>query len=156
MHPEFKKVLEEIRFIERFQAILDEHNEDRDNRFERPDPAVVKSILIELGYESKYFKKGHFFQLWAVNSSYDDAYGLFLRVDVHGGSVELLVDISVDGKWEGGPINWLPRDMGFERILCPFFHTYEELEVVLKKLLALYEDIREACRPLIDRELGKS
>ncbi|BEU88313.1 hypothetical protein TAMA11512_17770 [Selenomonas sp. TAMA-11512] len=62
MDKQMVEVLNNIHFAERYQNLCKQHNFDFNERFVNHDINRVMDIILELGYQAKYFKGEKFFR----------------------------------------------------------------------------------------------
>ena len=139
MNPKLRKVLTEIDFKNRFNALYQEHAHR--NLFKKTDPLEVEKIINKLGFKCLYFKGDKFFRV-----DYQDS-EVCLNLSVDLGIVDFILDIVIDGEGDGGPFGYLSSKIEREEnIKKPRFGTYEELEIILSEGLKIYSDIKNALK----------
>ena len=143
MNNEVIKVLNNIKFLEKYKDISNEYNSDRvgiNDRLDYVDGDEVLDILGHLGYEPYFDKKEKFYTITSIaknNRIYK--FNIFLEA----GMVDMIwVVKDKNGLILGSPIGTFSKriEERNQRIKKPVFSSYEDLEKILEKLIKLFED----------------
>ena len=135
------KVLNSIRFAERYQALRIQYSFDLKESFEDYDNQYVLEMLQEIGYTSvKYWRKENFFQAKKKNSIYEFRY----HVSIKAGIAELMWYAMKDNKYyAGGSFPNLEYELlnleNGNRL--PIFRNYEDLREILTLAFQMFEDM---------------
>lgn len=136
MNEILKKVLVEIDFKNRFDALFEKHSHR--NLFKKANPSEVQKIIEKLGHKCTYYKRDKFFKID------DDKSDISLNLSTNLGIVEFILDAKVDEEGTGGPFGYMSTFIeSEERIKKPRFATYEELEEILEEGIKLYDGIKK-------------
>ncbi len=129
-----------IGFADRFSKISEAHS-DRSSVMTKPDIDEVSTLITRLGYKCSYNKKHKFFK---ISGGSETALDVGLNFAVERGKAEFILNLRLDGKGDGGPFAFMCDLMGCaDRIKNPVYRSYDELEVILKEGLEVYEDIKK-------------
>ena len=135
------KVLNSIRFAERYQALRIQYSFDSKERFKNYDNQYVLEILQEIGYTSvKYRKREDFFQAKKKSNIYEFRYHICIKY----GIAELMWYAMKDNKYyEGGTFPNLEYELlnleNGNRL--PNFRNYEDLHEILTIAFQMFEDM---------------
>mgnify|MGYP000873948766 CR=1 FL=1 len=141
MDKQMVKVLNSIRFAERYQALRIQYSFDLKESFEDYDNQYVLEMLQEIGYTSvKYWRKENFFQAKKKNSIYEFRY----HVSIKAGIAELMWYAMKDNKYyAGGSFPNLEYELlnleNGNRL--PIFRNYEDLREILTIAFQMFEDM---------------
>jgi len=141
MDKQMVKVLNSIRFAERYQALRIQYSFDLKESFEDYDNQYVLEMLQEIGYTSvKYWRKENFFQAKKKNSIYEFRY----HVSIKAGIAELMWYAMKDNKYyAGGSFPNLEYELlnleNGNRL--PIFRNYEDLREILTLAFQMFEDM---------------
>ena len=141
MDNQMVKVLNRIRFAERYQALRIQYSFDLKESFEDYDNQYVLEMLQEIGYTSvKYWRKENFFQAKKKNSIYEFRY----HVSIKAGIAELMWYAMKDNKYyAGGSFPNLEYELlnleNGNRL--PIFRNYEDLREILTLAFQMFEDM---------------
>ena len=100
MDNQMVKVLNNIHFAERYEALRIQYSFDLKESFKNYDNQYVLKMLQEIGYEAvKYRKRENFFQAKKKSNIYEFRYHIFIK----SGIAELMWYVMKDNKYyEGG------------------------------------------------------
>ena len=135
------KVLNNIRFAERYQALRIQYSFDSKERFKNYDNQYVLEMLQEIGYTSvKYWRKEDFFQAKKKSNIYEFRYHICIKY----GIAELMWYAMKDNKYyEGGTFPNLEYELlnleNGNRL--PKFRNYEDLHGILTTAFQMFEDM---------------
>ena len=135
------KVLNSIRFAERYQALRIQYSFDSKERFKNYDNQYVLEMLQEIGYTSvKYWRKENFFQAKKKSNIYEFRYHICIKY----GIAELMWYAMKDNKYyEGGTFPNLEYELlnleNGNRL--PNFRNYEDLHEILTIAFQMFEDM---------------
>jgi hypothetical protein len=140
LDPKTKKALVKIDFLVRYKSLYLRHS--KDDFFTNTDISKVLEIIKVCGYEDvKYFKSESFFSVEDFKKS---KIGVGLNLSVKYGLVELILNVKIHDKIDGGPFGFIINLLGSEeRIEDPRFSTYEELREILNEAFVIYEDFKK-------------
>ena len=139
------RAYEKINFVSRFEKIL--VHTDFVNRLRKPDKKQVLNVLKELGYAFEARTPG-------PEYVFDEIHGEFkfhFVLDVNGGIVLVYIYVFLNDEKVEFPYpnlvftyKYLINDL--DRLMDPstIFVSYDELKIILKDLLAIYEDFKIA------------
>jgi len=125
-----------INFIDRYKT-LSQSFADSKNLLK--DYSVDKVLLLmeNLGYSSTFDQQESFFHIYKNVDNIQTHLNICLKY----GLVELILGIKFENKKHGGPFGVLTKLLGYrDKILYPRFSNYEQLELILKDSLSIYED----------------
>ncbi len=138
-------ILDKIDFYNRYKSLSEEHRIE--NRLEKQEIQKVLDIFQDLGYSAKFNKSERFYKILEKSEicefycHFSLKYGL---VEIILGGTDLASDVHLGDVAAG-----LCKDMEIAKnditdgyIRDPGFTSYEELENILIKALALYEDFK--------------
>lgn len=135
------KVLNSIRFPERYQALRTQYDFDAKESFENYDNQYVLKILQDIGYTApKYRKREDFFQAKKKSNIYEFRYHICIKY----GIAELMWYAMKDNKYyEGGTFPNLEYELlNLEnRNHLPIFRNYEDLHGILTTAFQMFEDM---------------
>ena len=135
---------ERINFYNRYKELSNSFRSDE--RLKKVDKNLIIDFLEKLNYEVKYFTKEKFFQ---VKQSID-SYNFYYHLSPRNGLAEIILG-TVDSKNNsiGGVIHGTCKLIEISKkeqtdgyIKMPAFSSHEELELILKESLSLYEDFK--------------
>ena len=141
MDKQMVKVLNSIRFAERYQALRIQYSFDSKERFKNYDNQYVLEMLQEIGYTSvKYWRKENFFQAKKKSNIYEFRYHICIKY----GIAELMWYAMKDNKYyEGGTFPNLEYELlnleNGNRL--PNFRNYEDLHGILTLAFQMFEDM---------------
>ena len=144
--------LQSADFFNRYSDICEKFRVQDNQLMKKPESDQILDIVRTLGFDGKYFRVEKFYKLWPSGSAYADPENLLFRMMVDVGHLELLIAVKIDGELVGGPLFSFPYMIGSEDSTCPGFRNYEEFREVFSALIPLYEDMRKAFAPIIDKE----
>src|SRR5690606_11358951 len=139
------RAYEKINFVGRFEKLL--VHTDFVNRLRKPDKKQVLNVLKELGYAFEARTPG-------PEYVFDEIHGDFkfhFVLDVNGGIVLVYIYVFLNDEKVEFPYpnlvftyKYLINDL--DRLMDPstIFVSYDELKIILKDLLAIYEDFKIA------------
>ena len=141
MDKQMVKVLNSIRFAERYQALRIQYSFDLKESFKDYDNQYVLEMLQEIGYTSvKYWRKENFFQAKKKSSIYEFRYHICIKA----GIAELMWYVMKDNKYyEGDTFPNLEYELlNLEnRNHLPKFRNYEDLHEILTIAFQMFEDM---------------
>lgn len=141
MDKQMVKVLNSIRFPERYQALRTQYDFDAKESFENYDNQYVLKILQDIGYTApKYRKREDFFQAKKKSNIYEFRYHICIKY----GIAELMWYAMKDNKYyEGGTFPNLEYELlNLEnRNHLPIFRNYEDLHGILTTAFQMFEDM---------------
>ena len=141
MDNQMVKVLNRIRFAERYQALRTQYSFDAKESFENYDNQYVLEMLQEIGYTSvKYRKREDFFQAKKKSNIYEFRYHICIKY----GIAELMWYAMKDNKYyAGGSFPNLEYELlNLEnRNHLPIFRNYEDLREILTLAFQMFEDM---------------
>mgnify|MGYP000884689023 FL=1 len=143
MDNQMVKVLNRIRFAERYQALRTQYSFDAKESFENYDNQYVLEMLQEIGYTSvKYRKREDFFQAKKKSNIYEFRYHICIKY----GIAELMWYAMKDNKYyAGGSFPNLEYELlnleNGNRL--PIFRNYEDLHEILTIAFQMCEDMTE-------------
>jgi hypothetical protein len=91
-----KRVLLSIDFKNRYDALFNKHSHR--NLFKKADPKEVQRLIEKLGYTCTHHKADKFLKVDDVQPN------LSLNLSTGIGIVEFVLDTTVDGEGDGGPL----------------------------------------------------
>ncbi len=136
-------------FSEKYKNIAVKYSVDRDSRLKKGDKKRVLEIFKKIGYEAKFDTKERFYKVRIIENQYD----FYFHIDLKYGLFELItgvIDISSKEHLIGGVAASIYDDILIEKQIhedsmpLPSIGTYEDLELILKESLSLYEDFKSA------------
>ena len=135
------KVLNNIHFAERYEALRIQYSFDLKESFKNYDNQYVLKMLQEIGYEAvKYRKRENFFQAKKKSNIYEFRYHIFIK----SGIAELMWYAMKDNKYyEGDTFPNLEHELlNLEnRNHLPIFRNYEDLHGMLTLAFQMCEDM---------------
>ena len=141
MDNQMVKVLNRIRFAERYQALRIQYSFDLKESFKNYDNQYVLEMLQEIGYTAaKYRKRENFFQAKKKSNIYEFRYHIFIK----SGIAELMWYAMKDNKYyEGDTFPNLEYELlNLEnRNHLPIFRNYEDLHGILTTAFQMFEDM---------------
>ena len=141
MDNQMVKVLNRIRFAERYQALRIQYSFDLKESFKNYDNQYVLEMLQEIGYTAaKYRKRENFFQAKKKSNIYEFRYHIFIK----SGIAELMWYAMKDNKYyEGDTFPNLEYELlNLEnRNHLPKFRNYEDLHGILTTAFQMFEDM---------------
>ena len=141
MDKQMVKVLNSIRFAERYQALRIQYSFDSKERFKNYNNQYVLEILQDIGYTAaKYRKRENFFQAKKKSNIYEFRYHIFIK----SGIAELMWYAMKDNKYyEGDTFPNLEYELlNLEnRNHLPKFRNYEDLHGILTTAFQMFEDM---------------
>ena len=141
MDNQMVKVLNRIRFAERYQALRIQYSFDLKESFKNYDNQYVLEILQDIGYTAaKYRKRENFFQAKKKSNIYEFRYHIFIK----SGIAELMWYAMKDNKYyEGDTFPNLEYELlNLEnRNHLPKFRNYEDLHGILTTAFQMFEDM---------------
>ena len=141
MDNQMVKVLNRIRFAERYQALRIQYSFDLKESFKNYDNQYVLEMLQEIGYTAaKYRKRENFFQAKKKSNIYEFRYHICIKYGV----AELMWYAMKDNKYyEGGTFPNLEYELlNLEnRNHLPIFRNYEDLHGMLTLAFQMCEDM---------------
>ena len=135
------KVLNSIRFAERYQALRIQYSFDSKERFKNYNNQYVLEILQDIGYTAaKYRKRENFFQAKKKSNIYEFRYHICIKA----GIAELMWYVMKDNKYyEGDTFPNLEHELlnleNGNRL--PNFRNYEDLHGILTTAFQMFEDM---------------
>ena len=142
---EVQKKYESIRLFERYKSLSDAFQSE--NTFEKYDSDKVLQMLQEIEPSFSYDKKEGFFGLKTLEDDFDFRINLSLKYGV----VESIIwgKNLITNEQFGGPISRTTKliqasknSENIVRIPYPHFTSYEELNQIIKELVALFHDFK--------------
>ena len=141
MDNQMVKVLNRIRFAERYQALRIQYSFDLKESFKNYDNQYVLEMLQEIGYTAaKYRKRENFFQAKKKINIYEFRYHICIK----SGIAELMWYAMKDNKYyEGDTFPNLEYELlNLEnRNHLPKFRNYEDLHGILTTAFQMFEDM---------------
>ena len=141
MNNQMVKVLNRIRFAERYQALRIQYSFDLKESFKNYDNQYVLKMLQEIGYTAaKYRKRENFFQAKKKSNIYEFRYHICIKA----GIAELMWYVMKDNKYyEGDTFPNLEYELlNLEnRNHLPKFCNYEDLHGILTTAFQMFEDM---------------
>ena len=141
MDNQMVKVLNSIRFAERYEALRTQYDFDAKESFENYDNQYVLKMLQDIGYTAvKYWRKENFFQAKKKNSIYEFRY----HVCIKAGISELMwYAMKYNKYYAGGSFPNLEYELlnleNGNRL--PIFRNYEDLREILTIAFQMFEDM---------------
>ena len=141
MDKQMVKVLNSIRFPERYQALRIQYSFDLKESFEDYDNQYVLKMLQDIGYVAvKYRKRENFFQAKKKSNIYEFRYHICIKY----GIAELMWYVMKDNKYyEGDTFPNLEHELlnleNGNRL--PNFRNYEDLHGILTTAFQMFEDM---------------
>ena len=141
MDNQMVKVLNNIHFAERYEALRIQYSFDLKESFKNYDNQYVLKMLQEIGYEAvKYRKRENFFQAKKKNNIYEFRYHICIK----SGIAELMWYAMKDNKYyEGDTFPNLEHELlnleNGNRL--PKFRNYEDLHGILTTAFQMFEDM---------------
>ncbi|KXT78149.1 hypothetical protein [Streptococcus sp. DD13] len=146
VNAQVRDVFQEINFINRYEAISQEYDIKRlgaRSRLNYLDGELVMDMIAKSGYTPQFDSKEKFFKFYEQVD--DITFGLHFIL--FNGTVEFIWAVT-RGKeiLAGSPWGIYPRLLIDPscRIRKPIFSDYDELEEILDKGFAIYEDFKQA------------
>ena len=141
MDKQMVKVLNSIRFPERYQALRIQYSFDLKESFEDYDNQYVLKMLQDIGYVAvKYWRKENFFQAKKKSNIYEFRYHICIKYGV----AELMWYVMKNNKYyEGDTFPNLEYELlNLEnRNHLPIFRNYEDLHGILTTAFQMFEDM---------------
>ena len=141
MDNQMVKVLNNIHFAERYEALRIQYSFDLKESFKNYDNQYVLEMLQEIGYTAaKYRKRENFFQAKKKSNIYEFRYHIFIK----SGIAELMWYAMKDNKYyEGDTFPNLEYELlNLEnRNHLPKFRNYEDLHGILTTAFQMFEDM---------------
>ena len=141
MDNQMVKILNNIHFAERYEALRIQYSFDLKESFEDYDNQYVLEMLQEIGYTSvKYWRKEGFFQAKKKSNIYEFRYHICIKY----GIAKLMWYAMKDNKYyEGDTFPNLEYELlNLEnRNRSPKFRNYEDLHEILTVAFQMYEDM---------------
>ena len=143
MDNQMVKVLNRIRFAERYQALRTQYSFDSKERFKNYDNQYVLEMLQDIGYTAvKYWKREDFFQEKKRSKIYEFRY----HICITAGIAELMWYVMKDNKYyEGDTFPNLEHELlnleNGNRL--PNFRNYEDLHKILTIAFQMCKDMTE-------------
>ena len=135
------KVLNNIHFAERYEALRIQYSFDLKESFKNYDNQYVLEMLQEIGYTAaKYRKRENFFQAKKKSNIYEFRYHIFIK----SGIAELMWYAMKDNKYYEG--DTFPN-LEYELLNLengnhlPIFRNYEDLHGILTLAFQMFEDM---------------
>ncbi|EJS45719.1 hypothetical protein ICG_05954 [Bacillus cereus BAG1X1-3] len=145
---EIKEVLEKIDFVERYKALAEKFS-NRDNLFSNYENKKAIEVFESLGYKARYMKKEDFFIVGEVKNK--AIYTFRFNISLKYGVVELIWEACHNGEVRAGEpwdifIRLLSNDT--EKVPVIYFHSYDELNDIMKIAFEMYEDFKQELIPI--------
>ena len=141
MDKQMVKVLNSIRFPERYQDLRIQYSFDLKESFEDYDNQYVLKMLQDIGYTAvKYWKSENFFQSKTRSKVYEFRY----HIKIKYGIAELMWYVMKDNKYYAGSSfpNLEYELLNLEnRNHLPIFRNYEDLRGILTLAFQMFEDM---------------
>ena len=141
MDNQMVKVLNNIHFAERYEALRIQYSFDLKESFKNYDNQYVLKMLQEIGYTAaKYRKRENFFQAKKKSNIYEFRYHICIKA----GIAELMWYVMKDNKYyEGDTFPNLEHELlnleNGNRL--PKFRNYEDLHGILTTAFQMFEDM---------------
>lgn len=148
---ELKAVFEKIDFVNRYQKICEQHN-DFDNRMTGSNKKLYSQILDKMGISYTYSSKDKTFK---TNFNFKE-HALDLVISLHGGHIQTHLNYLKNGEWLlfdrfDGYAEKLSTSFNREIFNIPKYTSEDELEIILKDIFSIYEDLKEALVAHLDK-----
>ena len=141
MDKQMVKVLNSIRFPERYEALRIQYSFDLKESFKNYDNQYVLEMLQDIGYTAaKYRKRENFFQAKKKSNIYEFRY----HIKIKYGIAELMWYVMKDNKYYAGSSfpNLEYELLNLEnRNHLPIFRNYEDLREILTLAFQMFEDM---------------
>jgi hypothetical protein len=142
MNKDIRKILLNVNFFDKYKKIIEEYPES-EKGFENYSIEIVSNIIGKLGYNYKYFKSENFFRVFELIHNYN----FWIHISLRYGLVDLMLYVKLNNKilTPCGSFNWLVLDIGLSELPLPLpcFTNYDELNEILVKGFAIYEDFKK-------------
>lgn len=139
-------LLKKIRFDVRYKELSKKNQFEI--TFENYSNDEVIKIINNLGYKSKYFKSGNFFK---IEENIDNIL-FYLNISLKYGLTEFIIggtEVTTKEFIYGGTfgnifknINYFMNKEDDQTVNKPSFRNYDDLELILKEVLSIYEDFK--------------
>jgi hypothetical protein len=147
-HKQFEELYYEafknVDFLKRYKEIMDKHNHPLDEILSRMDKSIIKHTFEDLGYDFKLSSPGQFYVFFETFGSFS----IKISIKISGGIIHTYIYIYICN--EVVKIDYTNFAFIF-RILknnmdevtnAPKFKDYEELSVIIKDIIGIYEDFK--------------
>lgn len=141
LQPLMKKILEELDFVNWYKELSASHQSLQ--RFEDYDTDEAREMISEFGYPGTTYIPAALFYI--VVDTDDEDVDAGLNLSLKDGQLEMVLNLAIGGKHRfSGSFSLVCEKLGYgEAIEKPAFANYKELYVVLKKVFAMFERIKE-------------
>ncbi len=132
-----------IDFVNRYKNLCIKYN-DYNNSLRGNQTEIYSSVFCELGYNVKYFKRETFYKF---EEKLED-YRFVLQFVLKDGLVEAMIYPEINNTFcvPDGRFDFVAKeiDNSFERrkYTLPNYSNKEELELILKEIFSIYEDLK--------------
>lgn len=126
------KFIEQVNLVDNYRNLSEKYGDSDREPMEEIDIKKVQEIILDLGYECKYYKSEKFFKVILFK---DNEVELGYNIGLKYGLVELIMFVFKNKKYlEGGPISYIIKQYTKknESIKRPRFCDYDELKEILK------------------------
>lgn len=127
-----KKFIEQVNLVDNYRKLSEKYGDSNREPMEEIDIKKVQEIILDLGYESRYYKSEKFFKVILFK---DNEVELGYNIGLKYGLVELIIFLFKDKKCiEGEPIcSIIQQYTGEDELIKdPRFCDYDELKEILK------------------------
>ncbi len=140
-----KAVFDSIQFYERYSKIVDQNRSEE--RLETPKKEIVESIITDLNYKAKYFRKENFFQIKVEECRTEFVLNIILKY----GRVEpvYFAKSKLSGLKIGSVAMRICKQLDLLRgvkrpvsLGAPSFSNYDELKKIVQEILPVFEDFK--------------
>ncbi len=138
-----KSIFKEIGFVSRYKKLCIKHN-DFDNRLRANNNKIFLEKLKTIDNSVVYLSKDKMFKIYFPH----DNYSLDLGISVKNGLVEVFLFYIKDEEWLlynrfDGYAEELDETFDREIHNIPKYTSEKELEVILKEVFSIYEDMKK-------------
>lgn len=133
-----------IDFINRYKKIMDAHNHPLDDILARMEKTIIKNTFKEIGYDFKISSPGQFYEFYETINDYS----FKISIKISGGMITTYIYIYVYGdivKIDYTNFAFIYRILknNMEEVTnAPKFKNFNELLIILKDLISIYENFK--------------
>ncbi len=136
------RVFDKINMVEWYKNFCANNHVERKKRFKDFSVEKIKEIFLELGYESKYYKSEHFFEVYIEKKSNIISH---INFDFKYGLIEVIWVIERNSK-EKDVMIASPLGVYIDRSIRPrkaSFSSYAELKSILEEVIEKFKECIE-------------
>ncbi|MGB0522553.1 MAG: hypothetical protein ACPGJS_06320 [Flammeovirgaceae bacterium] len=149
MNKLLKKVLIEIDFVNRYNALREKHAHN--NVFQNPIPKEIQKVIEACGYTSTFYPDKVSYGDFEIHDNTHP--NIKVGFSPYAGVIEFTLAFIVKNKNHGGPFAYLSKELKpVEFLPPPRFASYAELKEVLIEGFSIYEEIRDRLVPLLKKK----